>query len=278
MFDFYLKVYRNILIIKRTPMLSHKQKTLLMALTLSTQICIAEETSLLEIEREYVGELIALQQYELATEHLKIVEKEFPQEDKWVASQYAHIYFHQGNFKEAIPFIEASQKNTISFIQQQKLMQWYLVSLERTESYSKAISTIKQVPEAYYKLDWFTKQTVDIIEATYQETVKQPANKRMVSRSDCIIIITKILAVNPDTSSAPWLNYFLAEYEYDKLSAMMLRIESGNKKLTSADDDLMIQVFKVRSKFKAIEAENDLTLSERVNARLGYIEQLMKKL
>ncbi len=243
-----------------------------------------DRETLLKTEQEYVAELLAMGQPKLAQQHLDIIQREFPK-------QVETIHFYQGQISFATKDYKTAAHNFTSVLKQKPAaLRKQIVIRRLVESYThlsdskQALPLLKQLKPTSGKGAWYPEAIRAFAEALHQDLAKKPARSRVKEKDEAIKLIASFAKEFPKDPVMPWMQFYLAEFEYDRLIALLYdkgKITSEGSPVTieRKDDAMAVQVHRTRGLFKSIKASHAKhPVIKRVDPRLKFLNPLIDKM
>ncbi len=258
---------------------------LLPLVALAACICMADDQrTLLITEQEYVTELLSLDKPALAQQHLDIMKREFPKEAKDINYYQGHISFRLKKFRDAIDAFEALMKLKPTPAREQESRKYLTLAYIRTGKFDEATKMLNTIKAFGARDSWYAAACVELAETQGETIAYKPAKKRVELKTDTQKLLATFAKKYPKHEKIAWIRFFMAEYEYDKLIALLYDLgktqhEASPEVLQQKNRAIILQLHKARKIYEAIkEATPHSPVMARVKPRLRYLAQVIDKL
>lgn len=243
-----------------------------------------DRNTLLQTEQEYVAELLTLNQPALAQQHLEIIRQAFPQATEVLHYYQGRIALATQDYKTAVHNFESVLKGQPADARRDEVTRSLIDAATKLGDFARATALLAGCKPAGGQNAWYPKALVDLADAVQQGTVKRAAKERVAAKGDVARLLKQFGDACPQDPVSPWIRYFLAEFEYDRLIALLsekgkLTEEGAPVVIEKKEDAMVVQLQATRRLFAALKAEHPTHPAiQRVEPRLKYLDQLVDKI
>ncbi len=238
---------------------------------------------LLKTEREYVAELLALGKPQLAQQHLDIIRREFPKEIETIHFYQGQISFTREDYETAVKSFAIVLKKKPTRIRKQLVTRRLIEGYTRLGMTDEAHALLQELPTKSGTGAWYPVALQNWAEAVHQKLAPQSARKRVPGKKDCVKLLQTFAEKHPQDARIPWVKYYLAEHQYDRLIELLLEKgkisrEDAPVVVKKEDDVIIVQLHQTRRHFADIKkAYPRHAVIKRVDPRLKYLNVIIER-